>query len=143
METDPIAIELNGIRVVKYVPDYGAQFPTSQDWVFYRYADVLFMKAEAILRGGTGTATIATSLVNQVRTRAGLPALTSITTDNLLDELGREFYWEGRRRNDLIRFGKFLLPWQEKAQSEPKRLLFPIPNRSLASNPNLIQNPGY
>ncbi len=143
LETDPVAIELNGIRVVKYVPDYGPQFPTSQDWVFYRYADILFMKAEAIVRGGTGTAAIAAGLVNQVRTRAGLGALAAVTTDNLLDELGREFYWEGRRRNDLIRFGKYLQPWQEKAQSEAKRLLFPIPNRSLATNPNLVQNPGY
>lgn len=143
LETDPVAIELNGIRVVKYVPDYGPQFPTSQDWVFYRYADVLLMKAEAILRGGTGGVPMATSLVNQVRTRAGLGPLAAVTLDNLLDERAREFYWEGHRRNDLIRFSKFLVPWQEKAQSEAKRLIFPIPNRSLASNPNLTQNPGY
>ena len=143
LETDPIAIELNGIRVVKYVPDYGDQFPTSQDWVFYRYADVLLMKAEAILRGGTGTPAAAAALVNLVRARAGLTPLVAVTIDNLLDERGREFYWEGHRRNDLIRFGKFLQAWQEKAQSDPKRLLFPIPNASLASNPNLTQNPGY
>lgn len=143
LETDPIAIELDGIRVVKYVPDYGPQFPTSNDWVFYRYADVLLMKAEAILRGGTGTAADAAALVNQVRTRAGLPDLTTVTLDNMLDELGREFYWEGHRRNDLIRFGKFLDAWQEKAADDAHRLIFPIPNRSLASNPNLVQNPGY
>jgi len=147
LETDPIAIELNGIRVVKYVPDYGNQFPTSQDWVFYRYAEVLLMKAEAISRGGTPTAvapTTAVALVNAVRTRAGLAGLATITTDGLLDELAREFYWEGHRRNHLIRFGKFLQPDQVRVKaSEPYRLLFPIPNRSLASNPNLTQNPGY
>ncbi len=143
LETDPVAIETNGIRVVKYVPDYGPQFPTAQDWVFYRFADVLLMKAEAILRGGTGTPS-ASDLVNLVRTRAGLGALGSVTLDNLLDERGREFYWEGHRRNDLIRFGKFLDAWQDKpAATEPTRLLFPIPNRSLANNPNLVQNPGY
>ena len=141
LETDPIAIELNGIRVVKYVPDYGLQFPTSNDWVFYRYTDVLMMKAEALAR--TGRAAQALPIVNSVRTRAGTTPLGSITLDNMLDELGREFYWEGHRRSDLIRFGKFLVPWQEKAQSGPERLLFPIPNRSLAANPNLVQNPGY
>jgi hypothetical protein len=52
-------------------------------------------------------------------------------------------YWEGWRRNDLIRFGKFLDAWQEKAQSGPERLLFTIPNEQLAVNPNLTQNPGY
>ncbi len=86
-------------------------FHTSQDWVFYRYADVLLMKAEAILRGGTATGgQSASDLVNLVRDRAGLAGLGAVTLDNLLDELGREFYWEGWRRNDLIRFGKFLEP---------------------------------
>lgn len=141
--TDPVGIELDGIRVVKYVPDYGPQFPTSNDWVFYRYTDVLLMKAEAIMRGGTGTATDALNIVNAIRARAGVTALGALTPDALIDELGREFYWEGHRRDDLIRFGKFLEPWQEKTQDDPKRLIFPIPNRSLASNPNLVQNPGY
>lgn len=142
LETDPIAIELNGIRVVKYLPDItGPQFPTSNDWVFYRYADVLLMRAEALVR--TNRATEAVAPVTLVRTRAGLAPLNPVTLDNLLDELGREFYWENHRRTDLIRFGKFLQPWQEKSQSDPKRLLFPIPNRSLAANPNLVQNPGY
>jgi hypothetical protein len=141
LETDPVAIELNGIRVVKYVPDYGPQFPTRHDYVIYRYADVLMMKAEALLR--TNRAAEAESIVTLVRARAGLGPLTPLNLDTFLDELGREFYWEGHRRNDLIRFGKFLQPWQEKEQSDPSRLLFPIPNRSLGANPNLTQNPGY
>ncbi len=141
LETDPIAIELNGIRVVKYVPDYGPQFPTSNDWVFYRYTDILMMKAEALLR--TNRAALALPIINSIRLRAGTTPLASLTLDNMLDELGREFYWEGHRRQDLIRFGKFLLPNQQKPQTGPERLLFPIPNRSLAANPNLVQNPGY
>ena len=45
---------------------------------------------------------------------------------------------------DLIRFGKFLQPRQQKPEpSDPKYLLFPIPNGQLAANPNLEQNPGY
>ncbi|HVK96964.1 MAG TPA: RagB/SusD family nutrient uptake outer membrane protein [Flavisolibacter sp.] len=141
LETDPVAIEVNGIRVVKYVPDLAEQFPTRHDWVFYRYADVLLMRAEALVR--SNRAAEALTNVNTVRARAGLTPLTSVTLDNLLDERGRELYWEGHRRTDLIRFGKFLQAWQEKGASDPSRLLFPIPNRSLAANPNLVQNPGY
>jgi hypothetical protein len=68
----------------------------------------------------------------------------SLTLDNLLDERGRELYYEGWRRQDLIRFGKYLNAWQEKpADSGTKNLLFPIPANQLAVNPNLTQNPGY
>jgi len=141
LETDPVAIELNGIRVVKYVPDYEFQFPTRNDYVIFRYADVLLLKAEALLR--SNRAGEAVSLVNQVRARAGISPLGTVNLDELLDERGREFYWEGQRRTDLIRFGKYLQPWQEKPASDPSRLIFPIPNRALAANPNLVQNPGY
>jgi hypothetical protein len=64
--------------------------------------------------------------------------------DNLIDERGRELWWEGWRRQDLVRFKKFLLPFQEKNYlSDPKYLVFPIPDDQLAVNPNLQQNPGY
>ena len=109
--------------------------------MYYRYADVLLMKAEAQLR--TNNAAGALTIVNSVRTKRGAPALAALDLAKLIDERGFEFYWEGQRRSDLIRFGKFLQPWQEKPQSDPKRLLFPIPNRSLAANPNLTQNAGY
>jgi hypothetical protein len=134
-------LEITGIRVIKYPPDYAVQFPAENEYVVFRYADVLLMKAEALLR--TGQAAAALLLVNQVRTRASATPLVSLTLDNLLDERGRELYWEGWRRNDLIRFGKFLNAWQEKAASGSERLLFPIPNEQLAVNPNLEQNPGY
>ena len=109
--------------------------------MIFRYADVLLMKAEALLR--TGAAATALPIVNSIRTARGATALGSLTADNLLDERGRELYWEGWRRNDLIRFGKFLGAWQEKAASGSERLLFAIPNEQLAVNPNLTQNPGY
>jgi len=69
--------------------------------------------------------------------------MAAVSLDQLLDERGREFYWESSRRLDLIRFGKFLQPWQEKPADDPKNLLFPIPNQQLAVNPNLKKNPGY
>ncbi|MDQ6608354.1 MAG: RagB/SusD family nutrient uptake outer membrane protein, partial [Bacteroidota bacterium] len=110
------------------------------DYVYFRYADVLLMKAEALLRtNGAGALTI----VNNLRANRGATALGSLTMDNLIDERGRELYLESWRRQDLIRFGKYLQAYQEKPASEPKSLLFPIPNGQLAANPNLSQNPGY
>jgi hypothetical protein len=134
-------LEVTGIRVIKYPPDYQKEFPAENEYVIFRYADVLLMKAEALLR--TGNEPAARTIVNQVRAVRGATPLATLTADNLLDERGRELYWEGWRRNDLVRFGKFLAAWQEKAASTSERLLFPIPNEQLAVNPNLTQNPGY
>jgi starch-binding outer membrane protein, SusD/RagB family len=136
-------LEITGIRVIKYPPDYAKEFPSENEYVIFRYADVLLMKAEALLRSGNAAGALA--IVNTVRTHPsrGASAFTSLSLDQLLDERGREFAWEGWRRNDLIRFGKFLNAWQEKAASGPERLLFPIPNEQLSVNPNLTQNPGY
>ena len=107
------------------------------------------MKAEALLRKGNAAGAL--TIMNQIRATRGATALASATVDNLLEERGRELYWEGWRRNDLIRFGKFLQPLKPAAgltstrptTSEPYRLLFAIPNQQLAVNPNLVQNPGY
>src|SRR5690606_3122149 len=74
----------------------------------------------------------------------GVAALTTLSLDALLDERAREIYWEGWRRQDLIRFGKFLEPKQEKpATSDPRVLVYPIPSQQIAVNTNLTQNPGY
>lgn len=134
-------LEITGIRVIKYPIDYNSGDNSDNDWVFYRYADVLLMKAEAAMR--TGDDATALSIVNQIREARGASALGSIDLDGLLAERGREFYWEGQRRTDLIRFGKFLDAWHEKPASGSERLLFAIPAQSLAANPNLVQNPGY
>ena len=151
-------LEVTGIRVVKYTPDFSqagtASYggPSGNDLVIFRYADVLLMVAEAKLRAGTPDAAGALALVNQLRTARKAAALTTlplVNTSNpvdpttLLAERGREFYWESQRRTDLIRFGVFLLPWQYKPTDNAKYLLFPIPAQALAANPNLHQNPGY
>ncbi|MEO6230036.1 MAG: RagB/SusD family nutrient uptake outer membrane protein [Ferruginibacter sp.] len=145
--------EITGIRSFKYPIDYpnDGSGNVDNDLVFFRLSDVLLMKAEAILRGGTGTAagsygSTALAIVNSIRTDASrsATALASISLDQMLDERARELYLEGWRREDLIRFGKFLQPFQEKADvSDPKYLLFAIPNQQLAVNPNLTPNPGY
>ena len=142
IERDPNHLEVAGIRIVKYPIDYAnsATNLPENDWVYYRYADVLLMKAEAMVR--TGQNGPALPIVNSIRTIRGATPFTAVTLDNLLDERGREFFWEGVRRQDLIRFGKFLTPWQEKPTDDPKYLMFAIPDNQLG-NTNFTQNPGY
>ena len=134
-------LEITGIRVIKYPIDYTHGDNADNDYVYIRYADVLMMKAEALLRNGDAAGAL--TIVNQIRTKRGATPFASLNLDNLLAERGREFYWEGNRRTDLIRFGKFLSAYQEKPVSGNERLLFPIPASALAVNPNLEQNPGY
>jgi len=135
-------LEITGIRVIKYPIDYLGGDNANNDYVYLRYADVLLMKAEALLRNNNAAGGL--TIVNQVRAKRGASDLGSLTADNLLAERSREFYWEGNRRTDMIRFGKFLAPFQQKPGTDgPERLLFPIPASALAVNPNLEQNPGY
>ncbi|HEX5151104.1 MAG TPA: RagB/SusD family nutrient uptake outer membrane protein [Parafilimonas sp.] len=142
IETGP-DLERTGIRVNKYPYDYATNNDQkNNDWAVFRYADVLLMKAEAILRSG-GSEAEARNIVNSIRTARGVANFSTLTLANLLDERGRELYWEGWRRQDLIRFGKYLELWQEKPSDDPRNLIFPIPNNQLAVNPNLVQNPGY
>ena len=70
--------------------------------------------------------------------------VTSMTeTMKTKEERGRELYWEGYRRVDQVRFGTFDDPWQDKASTDTYRVLYPIPQQALDSNPNLTQNEGY
>jgi hypothetical protein len=136
-------LEVTGIRPYKYPIDYvhADNGFVDNDYPYFRYADVLLMKAEALLR--TNNAAAALTIVNNLRADRKASPLASLTLENLLDERGRELNMESWRRQDLIRFGKFLDAWQEKPASDPRYLLFPIPNGQLAANPNLVQNPGY
>lgn len=144
-------LEVTGIRPQKYSIDY-TNFPIlNNDWAYFRLSDVLLMKAEAILRGGTPTPTgsfgsTALEIVNSIRVHPsrGASALSSINLPILLDERACELWMECWRRQDLIRFGKFLNPFYEKNdQSDVKYLLFAIPNQQIAINKNLSQNTGY
>lgn len=122
------------------------------DFPMFRLADVKLMYAEAVLRGGSGgTAGTALDQVNDVRRRSGATVLAAVQLSDILDERGRELYWEAHRRTDLIRFGRFATGnnWPQKGglatgrDIESFRTLFPIPATDLAANPNLKQNPGY
>ncbi len=134
-------LETSGIRIMKYTPDYENTNTPENDVSLLRYADVLLMKAEALLR--TGDSAGALAIVNQLHSVRGASQLSSIDEDEMLAERGRELWNENWRRNDLVRFGKYLDAWGEKPASDPKYLLFPFSSGQLASNPNLQQNPGY
>lgn len=123
----------------------------SNDVPIFRYADILLMKAEAILRGATATnGDTPQSLFNQIRSYCNAPLLEhSPSLDELLEERAREFYAETWRRNDLIRFGKFEDDWGYKnqyhpeAQTEKWRRIFPVSVGLMNSNTNWKQNYGY
>lgn len=139
--------EASGIRLNKYPLDPASindgGWGSANEFVFFRLADVMLMKAEAILRGGTGTPS-ALAIVNTVRATRKAPALGSINLAGLIRERGREMYLEGWRRNDMVRFGIFNDPVQERPnKSAAFRVVYPIPLIALASNPNLTQNAGY
>ncbi len=123
----------------------------SNDVPIFRYADILLMKAEAILRGATATnGDTPMSLFNQIRSYVKAPTLTTTPTlQDVLDERGREFFSEIWRRNDLIRFGQFEKDWGLKhvvnpaAKTQKWRRIFPISRGVMNSNTNWKQNTGY
>ena len=143
-----------GYRSIKFYMDVNVTAANnrhqSNDVPIFRYADVLLMKAEAILRGAPATnGETARSLINQIRNYVGANELDAEPSlENLLDERAREFVDESWRRNDLIRFGKFEDNWGFKSLysagfSEKFRRIFPLPTSVLNVNTNWTQNPGY
>src|SRR5690606_12047427 len=127
-----------GIRLLKYSPANGS---FTSGTVLFRFADAHLMRAEAMMRGGTGDAL---AEVNELRAmRENTPPLTTLTEQDMIDERGRELYLEYIRRTDLVRFGKFKDAWEFKPAGDGHTDLFPIPASAILSNPNLVQNPGY
>lgn len=137
------ADEHAGPRMLKWPidPNMSGWF-SGTDYAIFRYAHVLLAKAEAQFKSGNSAGAL--DLVNQVRARAGLEALASVTADDIYWERGHELLWEGFRRQDQIRHGTFLDAWSLKDASDgAHRLLYPIPQIQLDANPNLVQNSGY
>jgi hypothetical protein len=141
------ATEGEGVRIAKWPPDPNHVGPDNgNDFAFFRLAEIYLIKAEAMNELGQTSAAI--DLVNQMRARV---TSTSISTglsqtqfrDALLKERLFELTAESKRRQDLIRFGKYTAPFQFKDQREPYRVLMPIPQTQIDANPLLTQNPGY
>lgn len=148
----------DGVFPLKYKiePNVGDHCQT--DWIVYRYADVLTLLAEAIVRKDNSITTEAIGLLNQVRTRAGLPAYTAASfsgardfLDKLLMERAHEFYFEGCRRQDLVRDGSYVEAMIAKCKAfgeipvaNENYNLFPIPEKSVIEGQGIVkQNPGF
>ena len=135
-----------GYRNVKFYPDATSTSRNqNNDVPMFRYSDIILMKAEAILRGGTATLSqTPLSLVNSLRAvRTTSAALSSVNLDFIYTERAREFAWECWHRNDMIRFGKYEGKWGFKTNADQYRRIFPIPTGAMALNPKLTPNPGY
>ncbi|WP_316801808.1 RagB/SusD family nutrient uptake outer membrane protein [Pedobacter nototheniae] len=163
---DDVGTFTDGLRVTKFknitstdvTPQSLNGIYSSLDFALFRLAEQYLIYGEAVARGGSGgTAAQALTYVNELRQRAygntsGNVNAAALTTDFYLDERGRELYWEGHRRTDLIRFGKYAgatYLWQYKggvkagASIPAYRTLYAIPTADLIANPNLVQNTGY
>ena len=155
-----------GVKKFRNVTRSGALAPnidrsgtfSDVDFPLFRLGEMYLIYAEAVLRGGTGgNRATALQYINLLRTRAfgnasGNIGDSELTLDFIIDERGRELYWEGHRRTDLIRFnqfvtGNYLWPFKGGVKDgravESFRRLYPIPSSDLTANTNLTQNPGY
>ncbi len=162
-QVDDCTNQANGYLVTKWsnLTDNGETASNTSndgvntDYPMFRLADVYLMLAEAVLRGGDGaSADEALACINQLRQRAfgdayetsGKISISDLTLDFVLDERGRELYWECSRRTDLIRHGKFTSDtyvWEWKGGIKDgtgvdnKYNVYPIPSSDLTANPNL------
>lgn len=138
-------IKTAGARMAKYEVDRTSYMDgklQSNDIVLFRYADALLMKAEAKVRNGEN----GDEELNRIRARVGMP-YRKATLDNILEERLLELVWEGWRRQDLIRFGKFTgaydLRTPLQGESSGYTTVFPIPQKCIDLNSELVQNKGY
>jgi hypothetical protein len=146
------AAENEGARVAKFTFDPGHfEQQMGNDYTLFRLAEMYLIKAEALNELGQTTAAV--DLVNIVRARVFNPPKPlnaanynqATLRDAIFSERLFELTSEAKRRQDQIRHGTFLLPWtfKEDKTSDPFRILFPIPQSQIQTNPLLAQNPGY
>jgi hypothetical protein len=143
--------------IKKYLhPPYESQFNTNDNWPVYRYSDALLLLAECLVEQGKNNEAL--PFLNQVRSRAALPALSEATMENIANERRHELAFENHRWTDLIRTGQAIevmnafgnrmkslygfIPLTAFNVTE-NRLIYPIPYRELQINNQLVQNPGY
>jgi hypothetical protein len=136
-------LERWGIRPQKYIPDASNIDKPENDYVLFRYADALLMKAEAIVRGGSGGGSVSTIAAKLKTERTGITSTIDLTTiDGINHARATELWEEGWRRNDMIRFGTYTTSRSTMKNTDTYRVLLPIPTSALL-NPNVKQNPGY
>ena len=138
--------DLQGARIGKweYQSDgtlTGGQVGMENEFYIMRYADVVLMYAEAMVRQNKGAEAAGNADLAKIRTRAGLTPFTAgtLTLDNIYQERSHELAVEGWHRQDMIRFGKYLGAWWNKPAKEEKDYNLSIPKSALAANPNLTK----
>ncbi|MCL2416396.1 MAG: RagB/SusD family nutrient uptake outer membrane protein [Bacteroidales bacterium] len=118
----------------------------------FRLAEMFLIYAEAIERGGSGgNRGAAIANLNELQARAGLPNISNFDLNWIIDERGRELFWEGHRRTDLVRFNRFTSgpswEWRGGIPAGTTVLshfnIYPIPFNDIMANQNLRQNPGF
>jgi hypothetical protein len=137
----------------KFISSSSSSEMAGNDWIVLRYADVLLMYVEAVMAGGSSTSdATAVSYYQAIRERAGfdVSSITSVTSDELLDERRVELAFENHRLFDLIRFdvadevmSAFSVTEEADFNYDSDMLLLPIPQSELNMNDNMEQNPGY
>lgn len=160
LSVDDISAFKSGYSVAKFMnhksdgsAGHDAKFPDG-DFFMFRVAEAYLTYAEATAHlNGNMTTTEGTKYVNDIRTRAHAATNSRYTLDELCDEWSREFYFEGRRRTDLVRFGKYggntNYTWQWKGgvkegiNFSSTKNIYAIPTDEIIQNSNLVQNPGY
>lgn len=148
-ELTPNASRQGGVRLQKYGFKMGQRPDMDNDYVLFRLGGIMLNRAEATARlAGNWNDPVAKNLVNQVRSRANVSEIGTLTEDEFLAERGREMFMESLRRVDLVRFGQWGAAWWEKAAHNNVNLsVFPIPNEQIlaaaASTFQLTQNAGY
>lgn len=154
-QENPSTVLAKGALPVKYGEDPLATGAGSQvDWVVYRYADVLTALSEVLVRKNNAITQEAIDLLNTIRNRAGIKpyAMASFTgvqdfLDKVLLNRGQEFWFEGLRRTDLIRHGKYIEYARKYKGSETTKdafVLMPLPQSAINEGKGIVvQNPGY
>ena len=164
LATDDVGVFSDGLRITKFknVSSAGITAPStngsfsSLDFPLFRLAEQYLIYGEAVARGGSGgNQATALTYFNSLRERAYGNATGNVAVLNVnlfLEERARELYWEGFRRTDLVRYGKFtdgsyLWPFKGGVKAGTSvaetRNIFPIPTADMIANTNLVQNPGY
>lgn len=152
---NPGTVLQTGAMPIKYGEDPAATGEESQiDWIIYRYADVITLLSEAIVRNDNVVTQEAVDLLNMVRSRAGISTYNFSDikgVDDFLDkvllERGHELWFEGARRTDLVRYGRYIeyaRKYKGSVTAQDYMNLMPLPQSVInESRGTVIQNPGY
>lgn len=153
-ELQPTAWRQSGARIGKWQFYSGMSSNQDNDYAIFRYADILLTSAEATARKNNNWSDPYTlAIINQIRvTHGGVTPFATLDANGFAAERGREMFFEGWKRQDMIRFGTYNNAWRfhpaDPADAAgPNGInhlnIFPLPAAQLNANQNLKQNPGY